>query len=189
MYVEDHDLYAAHYHIGGPGTKIWYVIPANYSLLLEDWATQAGILCGTFQPVDTDGTNKPVLPNWAYFKGKTVTIPPSRILEQGIRVVRAAQRAGQLVLTAPRAYHEGLNTGFIRSEAINFALADWLEYGGTKYISTSIHPASNPHDRMRDLILSAVFVEEMNKVNRAWRNLPLLTDDASGSKKKQKRQK
>lgn len=43
-----------------------------------------------------------------------------------IQVVRTDQRAGEFVVTFPRAYHTGFNQGFNFAEAVNFSLADWV---------------------------------------------------------------
>ena len=42
------------------------------------------------------------------------------------QVVRTDQRAGEFVVTFPRAYHAGFNQGFNFAEAVNFSLADWV---------------------------------------------------------------
>ena len=43
-----------------------------------------------------------------------------------VQVVRTDQRAGEFVVTFPRAYHAGFNQGFNFAEAVNFSLADWV---------------------------------------------------------------
>lgn len=75
---------------------------------------------------------------------------PQRLTDEGVRVYACNQRAGELVITFPKAYHAGFNHGVcsflfasIRgtsltssihlqlnfNEAVNFALPDWLTYG------------------------------------------------------------
>ncbi|KAI0265971.1 PLU-1-like protein-domain-containing protein [Gloeopeniophorella convolvens] len=54
---------------------------------------------------------------------------PQRLADEGVRVYACNQRAGELVITFPKAYHAGFNHGFNFNEAVNFALPDWLTYG------------------------------------------------------------
>ncbi|KIJ37372.1 hypothetical protein M422DRAFT_260033 [Sphaerobolus stellatus SS14] len=54
---------------------------------------------------------------------------PARVREAGVRVYACNQRAGEFVITFPKAYHAGFNHGFNFNEAVNFALPEWLPYG------------------------------------------------------------
>jgi histone demethylase JARID1 len=54
---------------------------------------------------------------------------PQRVAEAGVRVSKCNQRAGEFVITFPKAYHCGFNHGLNLNEAVNFALADWLPLG------------------------------------------------------------
>lgn len=54
---------------------------------------------------------------------------PQRVSEAGVRVCACNQRAGEFVITFPKAYHAGFNHGLNFNEAVNFALPDWLPYG------------------------------------------------------------
>ncbi|KAF7981714.1 hypothetical protein HWV62_32301 [Athelia sp. TMB] len=54
---------------------------------------------------------------------------PQRLTDAGVRVYGCNQRAGEFVVTFPKAYHAGFNHGFNFNEAVNFALPEWLSYG------------------------------------------------------------
>ncbi|KAI5119499.1 hypothetical protein M0805_002435 [Coniferiporia weirii] len=54
---------------------------------------------------------------------------PARLKESGVRVYACDQRAGEFVVTFPKAYHAGFNHGLNFNEAVNFALPDWLPLG------------------------------------------------------------
>jgi hypothetical protein len=61
----------------------------------------------------------------AALAAKTAMAPPRLFTAAGVRVCRALQRAGEFVITLPRAYHAGFSHGFNVGEAANFALRDW----------------------------------------------------------------
>ncbi|KAL8288940.1 hypothetical protein RB597_000835 [Gaeumannomyces tritici] len=111
---EDHYSYSANYqHFGA--TKTWYGIPgedaekfeaAMKEAIPELFATQPDLL---FQLV--------------------TLLPPEQLRKAGVRVYALDQRAGQLVVTFPQAYHAGFNHGFNFNEAVNFAPCDWEPFG------------------------------------------------------------
>jgi len=55
-------------------------------------------------------------------------LSPRVLVDSGVPVYTAVQSAGQFMVTCPRAYHAGFNTGFNVAESVNFALEDWLPY-------------------------------------------------------------
>ncbi|KAL4256714.1 [histone H3]-trimethyl-L-lysine(4) demethylase [Pleurotus pulmonarius] len=54
---------------------------------------------------------------------------PKRVKDANVRVYACNQRAGEFVITFPKAYHAGFNHGLNFNEAVNFALPDWLPFG------------------------------------------------------------
>lgn len=56
-------------------------------------------------------------------------LSPSILKSEDVPVYRCVQHPGQFVLTFPRAYHAGFNSGFNCAEALNIAPVDWLPHG------------------------------------------------------------
>ena len=46
-----------------------------------------------------------------------------------ITVYRTLQQPGEFIVTMPGAYHGGFSTGLNIGEAVNFASAEWLQFG------------------------------------------------------------
>ncbi|KAK1308203.1 putative lysine-specific demethylase JMJ14 [Acorus calamus] len=113
-HVEDHHLYSLNYmHWGAP--KIWYGVPGRAALKLE--VAMKKYLPDLFE-------EQPDLLH------KLVTqLSPSILKSEGVPIFRCVQHAGEFVLTFPRAYHAGFNSGFNCAEAVNVAPVDWLPHG------------------------------------------------------------
>ncbi|CAL1389758.1 unnamed protein product [Linum trigynum] len=113
-HVEDHHLYSLNYlHWGAP--KMWYGVPGKDAVKLEEAMRKH--LPDLFD-------EQPDLLH------KLVTqLSPSILKSEGVPVYRCAQNAGEFVLTFPRAYHAGFNSGFNCAEAVNVAPVDWLPHG------------------------------------------------------------
>lgn len=111
---EDHYAYSANYqHFGA--TKTWYGIPAEDTEKFEQAMKDA--VPELFE------TNPDLL-----FQLVTL-LTPDQLKKAGVRVYAADQRAGQFIITFPKAYHSGFNHGFNFNEAVNFAPTDWEPFG------------------------------------------------------------
>ncbi|MEW5310086.1 MAG: hypothetical protein WDW38_001916 [Sanguina aurantia] len=114
-HIEDHSLYSINYlHMGAH--KVWYSVPADAAEKFE--AAMHDALPHLFQ-------EDPQLLH------RLVTmLAPSELMARGVPVHRVVHEAGSFVITFPNAYHCGFNCGFNCAEAVNFAPADWLPFGG-----------------------------------------------------------
>ncbi|KAG2013235.1 specific transcriptional repressor [Coprinopsis cinerea AmutBmut pab1-1] len=111
---EDHYTYSINYMHWGE-TKTWYGIPGDDAEKFE-----AAIMSEAPDLFE----NQPDL----LFQLVTL-MNPQRLTEAGVRVFACNQRAGEFVITFPKAYHAGFNHGLNFNEAVNFALPDWLPLG------------------------------------------------------------
>ncbi|KAE8720930.1 putative lysine-specific demethylase JMJ16 [Hibiscus syriacus] len=134
-HVEDHHLYSMNYmHLGAP--KIWYGVPGKDASKLE--AAMRKILPDLFD-------EQPDLLH------KLITqLSPSILNSEGVPVYRCVQNAGEFVLTFPRAYHAGFNSGFNCAEAVNVAPIDWLPHGqiATELYREQRRKTSISHDKL-----------------------------------------
>ncbi|KAK5639199.1 hypothetical protein RI129_011691 [Pyrocoelia pectoralis] len=111
---EDHWSYSINYlHWGEP--KTWYGVPGSKAIAFEETMKLAAPELFQSQPD---------------LLHQLVTIMnPNILMNAGVPVFRTDQRAGEFVVTFPRAYHAGFNQGYNFAEAVNFAPADWLKMG------------------------------------------------------------
>ncbi|KAI6233876.1 JmjC domain-containing protein [Aphelenchoides fujianensis] len=115
-HVEDHWTYSMNYMHRGE-TKVWYGFG-------EEYAEQFDQLMKKHMPGLFERT-----PDLLHHM--TTMMNPMFLLEHGIPVYTVRQNAGEFVITLPRAYHAGFNSGFNIAEAVNFAPPDWLSVGRT----------------------------------------------------------
>jgi len=113
-HCEDNHLPSINYlHKGAP--KLWYAAPCTSSKTLEKAMKK----------------HMPIL----FYKEpdlmqKLVTmLDPPTLIAHGVPVSRAVQREGNFIVTFPRGYHCGFNTGFNVAEAVNLAYDEWFPYG------------------------------------------------------------
>ncbi|CAG8461246.1 8655_t:CDS:2 [Acaulospora morrowiae] len=114
-HVEDHYTYSINFmHLGE--TKTWYGIPSSNAHKFETAAKK--LLPELFQ-------HQPDL-----LTQLTTILNPEKLRQEGVEVCAIDQRPNQFVITFPQAYHAGFNHGLNCNEAVNFALPDWVKFGG-----------------------------------------------------------
>ncbi|KAI0042015.1 hypothetical protein FA95DRAFT_1575993 [Auriscalpium vulgare] len=111
---EDHYTYSVNYMHWGE-TKTWYGIPGEDAEKFEAAIKREAPDLFEAQPD-------------LLFQLVTL-MNPKRLTDAGVRVYACNQRAGELVITYPKAYHAGFNHGLNFNEAVNFALPEWLPFG------------------------------------------------------------
>ncbi|CUM65087.1 uncharacterized protein PRCAT00002712001 [Priceomyces carsonii] len=113
-HVEDHYTLSANYcHFGA--TKKWYGIPSYDADKFEKLMKESAPNLFKKQP---DLLHQLV-----------TLLSPMTLVDNGIRCVYADQNPNEFVITYPRVYHAGFNSGFNFNEAVNFAMSNWLEFG------------------------------------------------------------
>ena len=113
-HFEDHMLYSVNYnHVGA--AKTWYGVPGAAADAFEECFKQAMPDLFAAQP--------------DLLLQLVTMLSPSLLVSEGVPVYRTDQHAGEFVVTFPKSYHGGFNTGFNVAEAVNFAPPDWLRFG------------------------------------------------------------
>jgi histone demethylase JARID1 len=113
-HTEDHWTYSINYHhFGEP--KIWY---AASRFAAED-------LERVYRAEAKDLYNH----NRDLMHHITTTLSPAVLLENNVEVYRAVQNPGEFIITFPRGYHAGFNSGLNMNEAVNFCPPDWITIG------------------------------------------------------------
>ncbi|KAK9121257.1 hypothetical protein Syun_018874 [Stephania yunnanensis] len=114
-HFEDHCFYSMNYLHWGEA-KCWYSVPGSEAQAFEQ--VMRNSLPDLFDA-------QPDL----LFQLVTM-LNPSVLQDNGVPVYTVLQEPGNFVITFPRSYHGGFNFGLNCAEAVNFAPADWLPYGG-----------------------------------------------------------
>jgi len=112
-HYEDLMMYSINYMHEGEG-KIWYAIPEYHREKFERLAKDK--LASRF-------TEDPNL-----LLDINVMVNPAYLVENGVHVYRTLQKPGEIILTFPEAYHQGVSVGFNVAEAVNMAAPSWLDY-------------------------------------------------------------
>lgn len=113
-HVEDMDLFSINYiHWGAP--KHWYAVPQGRANALEGVMKQ-------FFPSDKNGCPQ-------FLRHKSYLASPTALKSASVKPNILVQQAGEFVITYPRGYHAGFNTGLNCAESVNFALDSWLDLG------------------------------------------------------------
>eukprot|EP01125_Pyxidicula_operculata_P013871 TRINITY_DN459_c0_g1_i3.p1 TRINITY_DN459_c0_g1~~TRINITY_DN459_c0_g1_i3.p1 ORF type:complete len:238 (-),score=41.32 TRINITY_DN459_c0_g1_i3:145-858(-) len=109
------DLYSINYlHFGKP--KRWYCIPPEQGRKFERAAS-------AYFPQQQKDCK-------AFLRHKQTMINPHTLVKKdGLEVYSTVQESGQFMITFPYSYHCGFNHGFNCAESVNFAMADWIDYG------------------------------------------------------------
>mmetsp|Transcript_28095 Transcript_28095/g.57486 ORF Transcript_28095/g.57486 Transcript_28095/m.57486 type:complete len:699 (-) Transcript_28095:1291-3387(-) len=136
-HTEDNYMYSINYHHRG-APKQWYGVP------------------GTKE--DADGVER-VFKNYLSLKLRdvpdlihhiTTSFSPRVLKQEGVRVCKILQNAGEFIVTFPRAFHGGFSLGPNVGEAVNFASHDWLQHGvdANERYRTFARPSVFSHDRL-----------------------------------------
>lgn len=113
-HVEDHYTLSANYcHFGN--VKKWYGIPSDHASHFEESMRNSAPDLFKRQP---DLLHQLV-----------TLISPSDLVKKGIPCYYADQCENEFVVTFPRVYHAGFNSGFNFNEAVNFTTDSWVDFG------------------------------------------------------------
>lgn len=113
-HVEDQFTLSANYqHFGA--TKKWYSIPQQFADRFESYMRDLAPDLFAKQP---DILHQLV-----------TLVSPFELRSSGIQCYTAEQNPGEYIITYPRVYHAGFNTGFNFNEAVNFTMSQWVPYG------------------------------------------------------------
>ena len=112
-HVEDFYLHSLnHLHVG---RKVWKVIPPAHTEGFER------MLKSSDKSIATDCAQ--------FLRHASTYFQRSNLSRWDIPFTLIDQRAHQIVITLPKAYHQGFSTGYTRAEAVNYANCSWTLEG------------------------------------------------------------
>ncbi|GMM55675.1 histone demethylase [Maudiozyma humilis] len=113
-HMEDQYTLSANYqHEGSP--KVWYSIPDSS--------------CTKFQNYLAETTPDLFVRQPGLMHQLTSLVQPDLLVRNGIECYRAVQQPNEYIVTFPKCYHAGFNSGYNLNEAVNFTTDFWLPYG------------------------------------------------------------
>jgi jumonji domain-containing protein 2 len=113
-HTEDMELYSINFlHDGAP--KMWYAVPPG--------------AVGKFESLAADMFPDEASRCQQFLRHKRFILPPELLDAHKVPYCQGAQHRGEFMVTFPRAYHWGFNSGPNVAEAVNFALDSWIPYG------------------------------------------------------------
>ncbi|UJR13408.1 hypothetical protein I4U23_000423 [Adineta vaga] len=122
IHTEESDLFSMNYMHEG-SSKFWYIIPSSNADQLEQCLHDSDIL-------QTSHCQAPL-------RHKTLFPNPNELIQSyNIPVYRIEQCPNDIIVTFPRAYHWGFNSGFNIAESVNFALPSWIPFGQQAHFCT-----------------------------------------------------
>lgn len=110
-YRDPHGLpWIEYLHTGA--NKIWYGIPDSFSNLFRT-------------------TLKKLVPNYIrnktlWLPSDTAMVPPNLLTQNGVSLCRTVQEPGQFIVVFPKAFTSSICSGYVVSESVYFAPANWL---------------------------------------------------------------
>lgn len=115
-HLEDQYTLSANYqHEGAP--KVWYSIPEGscdkFNQLMKDLAPDL------FEKQ----------PDLLHQLVTLISPYDEKFQKAGIRCFKAVQKPNEYIVTFPKCYHAGFNSGYNFNEAVNFTLDSWVPYG------------------------------------------------------------